>query len=149
MSRSMTKPTKWPVRPAKTVRPVWSEYSLCTKWVAKGSRFLHADSEDSDQTGQIPRLIWVFAGHTGHFVGFVMRWLIFVILYPRGSTLFRKYSRSKKSKRVNNFTPFWLVPHEEAISIQINNSILFSYTWNLIVWLIYFLSQKKLCLFCI
>ena len=34
--------------------------------------FLHADSEDSDQTGRMPRLIWVFAGHTGHFVGFVM-----------------------------------------------------------------------------
>ena len=35
--------------------------------------FLHADSEDSDQTGQMPRLIRVFAGHTGHFVGFVKR----------------------------------------------------------------------------
>ena len=33
---------------------------------------LHADSEDSDQTGWIPRLIRVFAGCTGHFVGFVM-----------------------------------------------------------------------------
>ena len=35
--------------------------------------FLHTDNEDSDQTGRMPRLIWVFAGHTGHFVGFVMR----------------------------------------------------------------------------
>ena len=34
--------------------------------------FLHADSEDSDQTGRMPRLIWVFAGRTCHFVGFVM-----------------------------------------------------------------------------
>ena len=33
--------------------------------------FLHADSEDSDQTGQMLRLI--FVGHKGHFVGFVMR----------------------------------------------------------------------------
>ena len=39
--------------------------------------FLHADSEDSDQTGWIPRLIWVFAGYTDHFVGFVMRRLIY------------------------------------------------------------------------
>ena len=38
--------------------------------------FLHADSEDSDQTGRMSRLIWVFAGHTGHFVGFVMHQLI-------------------------------------------------------------------------
>ena len=29
----------------------------------------------SDQTGRMPRMIWVFAGHTCYFVGFVMRWL--------------------------------------------------------------------------
>ena len=61
--------TKWHVRPAKTqislgVRPVWSESSLCTQWVAKDPSFLHADSKDSDQTGRMPRLIWVFAGRT-------------------------------------------------------------------------------------
>ena len=33
---------------------------------------LHSDSEDSDQTGRMPWLIWVFAGRTCHFVGFVM-----------------------------------------------------------------------------
>ena len=38
--------------------------------------FLYADSEDSDQTGQMPRLIRVFAGRKGNFVGFVMRQLI-------------------------------------------------------------------------
>ena len=37
--------------------------------------FHHADSEDSDQTRQMPRLIWVFTGRNGHFVGFVMRQL--------------------------------------------------------------------------
>ena len=80
LSRHMTKPTKWYVLPAKTqmslgFHPVWSEPSLCAQWVAKDPSFLHADSKDSDQTGQIPRLIWVFAGHTGHFVGFVTMWL--------------------------------------------------------------------------
>ena len=68
------KTNKMSVRPAKTrislgIRPVWSEALLCTQWVVKDPSFLHADSEDSDQTGQMPRLIWVFAGHT---VGFVM-----------------------------------------------------------------------------
>ena len=44
-------------------RPVWSESSLCAQWVAKDPSFLHdADSGDSDQTGRMPRLIWVFAG---------------------------------------------------------------------------------------
>ena len=70
------------VRPAKTqislnIHPVWSESSLCTQWVAKDPNFLHAVSKDSDQTGQMPRLISVFAGHTCHFVGFVMRRLKF------------------------------------------------------------------------
>ena len=55
--------------PAKTqislgICPVWSESSLCTQWVAKDPSFLHADSEDSDQAGWMPRLIWVFAGRT-------------------------------------------------------------------------------------
>ena len=34
---------------------------------------LHADSEDSDQTGRMTRLTWVFAGRRDHFVGFVVR----------------------------------------------------------------------------
>ena len=93
LSRLMTKPTKWHVRPAKTqislcIRPVWSESSL-SAWRKLGSSATHwAHSEDSDQTGRMPRLIcsdqtgrtprliWVFAGRTCHFVGFLMRRLI-------------------------------------------------------------------------
>ena len=56
------KTNKVNVRPAKTqiglgIRPVRSASSLCVQWVANDQRFLHADSEDSDQTGRIPRLI--------------------------------------------------------------------------------------------
>ena len=63
------KTNKVTVRPAKTqislgIRPVWSESSLCAQWVAKDPSFLHADSEDSDQTGRMLRLIWIFAGRT-------------------------------------------------------------------------------------
>ena len=53
---------------------------LCAQWVAKDPSFLHADSKDSDQTGRMPRLIWIFARHTCHFVGFITRRLKFVIL---------------------------------------------------------------------
>ena len=60
MSCDMTKPTKW----VCAQRRLRSESLLCTQWVAKGPRFLHADSEDSDQTGRMPRLIWVFTGRT-------------------------------------------------------------------------------------
>ena len=69
MSHLMTKPTKWHVRPAKTqislaIRSVWSESSL-SAWRKLGSLATHwAHSEDSDQTGQMPRLIWVFAAQS-------------------------------------------------------------------------------------
>ena len=56
--------------------PLWSEASLCIVWVAKDLSFLHMDREVPDQTGQKPRLIWVFTGRTCHFAGFVMRRLI-------------------------------------------------------------------------
>ena len=54
------------VLPAKTqislgIRPVWSESSL-SAWRKLGSVATHwAHSKDSDQTGRMPRLIWVFA----------------------------------------------------------------------------------------
>ena len=75
LSREMTKPTKW--------------------------LFLHADSEDSDQTGRMPRLIWVFAGHT----------LIWLVLSCSGSSIVCFMSQSKMmvmSKRWVNLTALFL-----------------------------------------
>ena len=47
-----------------SIRPVWSE-SLLSAWRKLRSLATHwAHSEDSDQTGRMPRLIWVFAGCT-------------------------------------------------------------------------------------
>ena len=55
--------------------PVWSESSL-SAWRNLGSLATHwAHSEDSDQTGRMPRLIWVFVGLT----------LILLVLSCRGS----------------------------------------------------------------
>ena len=74
------KTNKVTVRPAKTrislgFHPVWSESSMST-WRNLGSLATHwAHSEDSDQTGQVPRLIWVFAGCT----------VILLVLSCRGS----------------------------------------------------------------
>ena len=70
-SRLTKKTTKWHVRPAKTqislgIRPGWSK-SLLFAGRKLGSIVTHwAHSEDSDQTGRMPRLIWVFAS-TRHF----------------------------------------------------------------------------------
>ena len=63
------KTTKWVcaqrrLRSAWGIRPVWLESLLYAQWVAKDPNFLHADNEDSDQTGRMPRLIWDFIGHT-------------------------------------------------------------------------------------
>ena len=46
----------------------WSESWLHAQWAAKDPSLLHAESEDSDQTGRMPRLIWDFATRTCHFV---------------------------------------------------------------------------------
>ena len=57
------------VRPAKTqislgIRPVWTESSL-SAWSKLGSLATHwMNGDDSDQTGRMPWLIWVFAGRT-------------------------------------------------------------------------------------
>ena len=74
------KTNKMSVCPAKTqislgIRPVWSGSSL-SAWRNLGSLATHwAHSEDSDQTGRMPRLIWVIAGRT----------LILLVLSSRGS----------------------------------------------------------------
>ena len=61
----MTKPTKC-MCAQRRLRSAWasaqSDQSL---------RCLGAPRDDSDQTGWMPRLIWVFAGRTYHFIGFV------------------------------------------------------------------------------
>ena len=46
--------------------------SLCAQWIAMNTRVLHADSDGSSHTVRKSSQIWVFAGRTGHFVGFVM-----------------------------------------------------------------------------
>ena len=80
--RRHDKTNKTSMRLAKTqislgIRPVWSESSLCAQWVAKSQSYHHADSDDSDQAGRMPRLIWVYTGRTD----------ILLVLSCRGSYL--------------------------------------------------------------
>ena len=116
MSRLVTKPTKMTVRPAKTqislgIRPVWSESSLCAKWVAKGPSFHHADSEDADQTVRMPRLIWVFVG----------RKVILLVLSRGGSYVFlsRKpegFVKYLKFKSILNLVFHWTLSSSIMLS---------------------------------
>ena len=92
----MTKPTKWHVQSVKTqislgIHPVWSELtqislgiypawseSSLSAW--RKLRFLNTHwtlSEDVDQTVQMPRLIWVFAG-----------WQVILLVLSRGGLSF-------------------------------------------------------------
>ena len=87
------KTNKMSVLPATTqirlgIRPVWSEsslsawrklWSLATQW---------AHSKDSDLTGRMPRLIWVFAGRT----------LILLVLSCRSSFSHHVDRHSQKNK---------------------------------------------------
>ena len=107
MSRLMTKPTKW-VCAQQRLRSAWAstqsdQSSLCTQWVAKDPRFLHVDSKDSDQTGQMPRLIWVFTGST----------ITLLVLSCRGSNL---------NKVFYNFLEInWAVSWQNRFMSYVNN----------------------------
>ena len=68
LSRYMTKPTKW-LCVQQRLRSAWasaqSDQSLLSAWRNLGSLATHwAHSKDSDQTGQMLRLIRVFPGRT-------------------------------------------------------------------------------------
>ena len=74
MNQRMTKPTIRLVRSSKQ-----SDQSLC--WLHVPSTYSlwaiqRGMNENPCHTGWMYRLIWVFAGHTGLIVGFVVHWLI-------------------------------------------------------------------------
>ena len=67
----------------RRLRSAWApaqsdQSSLGAHWVTKDPWFLHVDSEDSDQTGWIPRLNLNHCWTHRLFVGFVMWWLIYL-----------------------------------------------------------------------
>ena len=81
ISRDMTKPTKW-LCAQRRLRSAWASAQsdqslLCLHEESLGPYTHWAHSKDSDQTGRMPRLIWVFAGHTH----------ILLVLLCRGSNI--------------------------------------------------------------
>ena len=110
--------------PAKTdqlgIHPVWSESLLCAQYVAKDPSILCVDNKDSDQTGRMLRLIWVFAGCTCHFVGFVIRWLIFHL--------------SKFNMKVLNLSAHQGPVVQSVTTLLVNDSLKFSSSDTQICW---------------
>ena len=96
LSQSMTKPTN-DLCAQQRLRSAWvsnqSDQSLLSAGRNLGFLAIHwAHSKDTDQTMQMPWLIWVFAGHTGHFVGFVMLRLSFLLLLLQHGTIYVQLS---------------------------------------------------------
>ena len=97
MSQRMTKPTIRLMQPAKThislhIRAVWSETSLILCAFCSLQAIQRGINENPCHTGWMYRLIWVFAGHTGLFVGFVVCWLIFYPTYSNTLSPYHTYS---------------------------------------------------------
>ena len=128
LSCLMTKPAKWHVHPAKTqislgisICPVWSE-SLLSAWRKLGSlATLWAHNEDSDQTGWMPRLIWVFAGHT--VILLVLSWGgLFLLQYQIKRQEQEKENLSKQidwlNKEVNDKTKELMSLRREKVNIS-------------------------------
>ena len=114
MSRCTTKPTV-KTRISLGIHPVRSEFSLSAwrKFVSLSTGKVH--SEDSDQTGQMPRLSWVFAGCTGHSVGFVMCRLNYGMIHKLHlSRAMRKcvlcYMRTTKAQISLRICAVWSAP---------------------------------------
>ena len=131
------KTNKVSVRPAKTqislgIRPVWSASSLCAQWVAKGPSFLHADSEASDHTGRMPRLIWVFAGRTTILL--VLSW---------GGSIIQRYL-CRKSAIINKVCGYSCMVNNESILLLIHRARWHGYIrqlFNILRWYIMHASQ--------
>ena len=134
------KSSKMAVNPARTqislgIRPVWSEFSLCARCVAKNPSFLHADSKDSDQTGRMPRLIWVFAGRT----------LILLVLSCRGSI--KDITFCTESLAFDQMQHYLFVRMEIQNNLDLLNHL--RHTISLSVYKVkeseYFVTASKLC----
>ena len=82
VSHLMTKPTKWPLRPAKTqislgIRLVWSKSSQCAQWVAEDPMFFMRTAKTLIRLGGCP----------GWFVSSLSAMVILLVLSCGGSCI--------------------------------------------------------------
>ena len=146
------------VRPAKTqislgIHPVWSESSL-SAWRKLRSLATHqAHSEDSDQTGRMPRLIWVFTGRTvtllvlswgGSYLKWICSELILQLLYTLSSpwiwspialiSLYLLLSLSSLSVKLSSVSFFSSLRVNSGDLLQVDMSFWISSTLFLVFW---------------
>ena len=87
--------------PSVGIRAVWSVSLL---WEGKDPMLLHADNEDSDHTGWIPKLIWVFAGRTGHLFLWNQIWIFLIDSEPCWKTIGDNQTENDYSNHKMNAT---------------------------------------------
>ena len=156
MSRDMTKPTKWTSEDADSlgICPVWSDAQSdqsirCAQCVAMDASFLHADSEDSDQTGRMPRLIWVFAGYTltllvlswggsNYDLFCNLRW--FVLLHFNDKYINCNFPKFRDTMCASTEDP------NQTVSMEMSNKYIFSH-FPLFTYLYFELKQKFKCIY--
>ena len=102
------KTNKMTVHPAKTqislgIRSVWSESSLCAQWVAKDPRFLHADSEDPDQTGRMPKLTLIRLGECPGWSESSLSAYAILLVLSWGGSFKNNYSMNLKCSNFYDF----------------------------------------------
>ena len=139
LSCLMTKPHVRHVRPRR-LRSAWasgqSDQSSLSAWRKLGSLATHwVDSEDSDQTGQMPRLIWsdwadaqadlsLHWAHS-HFVCFVMRWPTCQMahLLSKWLTIFLVNESCSKQHNSMNLFHFTQFTDQQEISRNLSNML--------------------------
>ena len=93
MSRDMTKPTKW-LSTQRRLRSAWAHSEDSDQ------------AQDADQTGWMPRLIWVFAGRT----------LILLVLSCHGSTYELEHSKMYKMSHIMTKPTKWMCAQQRLRS---------------------------------
>ena len=101
------------------IRPVWSESSLCAQCIVKDPSFLYADSEDPDQTGLMPRLIWVFAGRTRILLVLSCRGSFYLCICPQNDICL--HYPSSEARILRNMHRNWGYYGIRAAARQTNN----------------------------
>ena len=137
LSWSKPNPTKWPVHSGKiqislVICPVWSESLPCTLLVAKDPNLLQADSEDSDQTERIPRLIWAFAWCTYHHAGFIM------LPYKSFADIEVLYSFQQQVAIIQNDSIWWMHTVVPKLTDLKSQDYVFRYTLHHYIWKLFF-----------
>ena len=122
VSRDMTKPTIW-LCAQRRLRSTWASAQTDQRRRCPHEKNLGSSAtywaQKTDQTGRMPRLIWVFAGST----------LILLVLSCRDSCVLSKFNTASDQKFYNRI-PNWIA----TFSYQLKTLISSNHVWSSMVY---------------